>query len=509
MGSPKKSHAEHAGILLIGRILATLSEALIQLFMVRILSKADVGILKAVVVNYMAISVIVAAGFPDTVLYYLPAREAGERRAVSLKILKLLLVLGMVTTLLLGLLPLLHWLAPGWVATFVGTEQGKLLRLDPAHLKYLLALALLPLADLPARMLPNLLVAEGRFRASAAVGVVQALGRTVAIVVPLALGLGITVAIAAVTAFGYVIFGVLLYYLWVVYRGAPRSRPPLTYRELIRFGIPLGLTEIVVKINEYVDRYLIFFTMPIVAFAEYDTAAFQIPLITSIAYTVGTAYSPRFVELFRSGRAPEAIGLWRQSITKVALVVLPLTMVFVVGAEEVMRILFTDSYVRGANVFRCYSLCTLGRVASYGVVIVSAGRPRLVLVAAALSLAANLLFSVPLLLIMGFEGPALGTFLGFVVMMVAYVYCIARASGERFGTIFPLGDYLKVLGVTLLACVPAVALKLLSPWAAWINLCCITILILGGFAVLGTLLGLISRDDWKYAGDWLRLKVLR
>ena len=100
-------------------------------------------------------------------------------------------------------------------------------------------------------------------------------------------------------------------------------------KTLLHFGLPLGLTDIVSMLNNQLDRYLIVFFFPAAAMAEYQAGAWQIPIITTIPYTVGAVYAPRFVELFRSERALEAIEIWRQSSLKTALLVVPATMVFV------------------------------------------------------------------------------------------------------------------------------------------------------------------------------------
>src|SRR5690606_3364638 len=176
----------------------------------------------------------------------------------------------------------------------------------------------------------------------------------------------------------------------------------------------------------------------------------QIPLITTVAYSTGAVYLPHFKQLFETGRAREAIGIWRTSVQKVSLITVPVATVFIVGAEEFIILAFTEEYVAAAAVFRLYCLMLLLRVAHYGAVIVAAGRPGLVLRAAAWTLATNAVLSVPLVLWLGFVGPALGTALAFIPTVIIYCKYIAKASGVGLTEVFPLLAWCKVLLTALL-----------------------------------------------------------
>ncbi|MCH9685492.1 MAG: polysaccharide biosynthesis C-terminal domain-containing protein [Deltaproteobacteria bacterium] len=178
------------------------------------------------------------------------------------------------------------------------------------------------------------------------------------------------------------------------------------------------------------------------------------------------------------------------------------------AAEEVVEILFTAEYAAAAPVLRWYSILTVGRVAAFGSVIVAAGRPRYVFQASLLSLASNVAFSVPLLWVFGFVGPAMGTALAFVPIAFFYTWCIARAAELPLGQIFPLRAYGRVIGVGLLAVAAAIGFKLGVEGSAVTMLLGEAAVLVGVFAAVGTLLRVIGAEDWRYVGEWLRLKAL-
>jgi O-antigen/teichoic acid export membrane protein len=262
-------------------------------------------------------------------------------------------------------------------------------------------------------------------------------------------------------------------------------------------------------LNNQLDRYLIVFFFSVTAVAEYQAGAWQIPIITTIPYTIGAVYAPRFVELFKAGQHRAAIDIWRQSALKSALLVVPITMVFVVASEETMELLFTASYLKAAPVFRWYCILTLGRIATFGSVILAAGAPRLIFQSALVSLLSNALICSLLVKLVGFNGPAMGTALAFIPSAAYYCLCIATATKLSFRQIFPLFGFLRVLGLTGLASLPAWWFKSVVSWPAAARLPVEAGLVLGTFALLGTLLGTIQRQDWLFLANWLRLRMLR
>jgi O-antigen/teichoic acid export membrane protein len=262
-------------------------------------------------------------------------------------------------------------------------------------------------------------------------------------------------------------------------------------------------------LNNQLDRYLIVAFFPVTAIAEYQAGAWQIPIITTIPYTVGAVYAPRFVELFRARRNHEAIGIWRQSALKTALLVVPITMVFLVGSEETMELLFTASYLRAAPVFRWYCVLTVGRIATFGSVLLASGAPRLIFQAAVFSLLSNGLLCFVLVKLVGFNGPAMGTALAFIPSVIYYCFCIAKATELKLRDIFPLFGFLRVLALACVASLPAWWFKSVVTWPAIARLPVETFLVLGTFALVGTLVGEICRADWQFLANWLRLRMLR
>jgi O-antigen/teichoic acid export membrane protein len=303
-------------------------------------------------------------------------------------------------------------------------------------------------------------------------------------------------------AFGLVV----LWELRRLYGPVARVPSPLTVAGLFAVAVPIGATEVLGQLNAQLDRWLVLLVLPATRLADYQAGAWQVPVITTIAYSVGAAYTPNLVERFQANDPRGALAIWQKNVQKVALIVVPVTMALVVGAEELMSVLFTSAYVDAAAIFRFYSPLTFLRVAAYGPVIVAAGRPGLSLKAAAFGLFWNALLSVPLVLSMGFLGPALGTGLAFVLHVATYIVFIGVATRVPVTEIFPLGAYLRVFataavagvvgwGVKRTLAVPALPLLLLEVGT-----------VLGVYTGLGLVTGLLSRADFAFILSTLRRK---
>jgi peptidoglycan biosynthesis protein MviN/MurJ (putative lipid II flippase) len=108
---------------------------------------------------------------------------------------------------------------------------------------------------------------------------------------------------------------------------------------------------------------------------------------------------------------------------------------------------------------------------------------------------------------LGLIGPALGTALAFIPCIFIYCSYIARGTDLRTSEVFPVRGYFRILALALVASVPAWLFKFSTRLPALPSLLLEAALVLGGFCALGSVLGIISREDWRFAGNWLRMRV--
>jgi O-antigen/teichoic acid export membrane protein len=496
----KVDPARQAGVLVLGTTLATLSSAIAPLLVVRLIGKADVGQLLSVTLVYETVAMLLSTGFPYTLLYQTSNREKPERAAIARRIAGIACGMGAVGAALVVLVALVLRAQPfGYVPSPVFDSQ----------LWMLIILAPSLVADLPFRLMPNLLVAEGLARRQAGLQVLRTIALTLATLVPLAAKASVPTVILCYAAVRWAFGGWVVLELRRLYGLVPRVPVPLSTGAFWRFAIPIGMTEAIAILNQQLDRWLVLLALPATRFAEYQVGAWQVPVIGTIAYSVGAAYTPELVRHFQGKDPYGALAVWQKNIHKVSLIVLPVTMALVVGAEELVTLLFTKDYVEAATVFRVYSVLTFLRVASYGSVIVAAGRPTLAVRAAGLALLYNAMFGIPLVLTLGFVGPAVAAACAFVLQVATYVFFISRAAEVPASKVFPLAGYLRVFALALVGGFAGYLVKRSLEGHVLVSFVAQTFTVLGVFVVLGLVTKTITRADLTYARDWLKLKIVR
>lgn len=479
--------ARDAITLIVGRVLTTIAEAVLPLAVVRLVGKAEVGELAALFLVYQTIGLVATAGFPDALMYHIPSRPPAERRAVAYATARVLFALGALGSLVLA--------GVGVVEALRGRARDPWLWF---------AFAPYALGEVPGRMLVNLLTAEGRAVQAAAIAGAQALTLTTAVLLPLAWGASLRATALSAGLAGLAQGAVVLVVLAYVYRGRPVVPSPVGPWALARFAVPLGATDIVALLNNQLDRYLVLTWFSAAVFAEYQAGAWQIPIVGGIPYLAVTAAMPELVRRFQAGRPAEAVALWSATIPRTALIVVPTAVVFFVAATDAMALLFTPAYAAGATpVFRCYTLLTLGRVAAFGAVLVAAGAPRAVLAAAAAALGFNVLFSLPLMALLGPVGAAWGTVAAFVPMVLVYLRAIGRATGLPWRDLFPLRRWGALTAAGAAAGVAAFGARI-GLTAAWgeigpaAGLLLTAGIVVPLFALIVLRAGLVSPEDRRF-----------
>lgn len=491
-----KKVSRDAGALVIGNAMSTLADIVVPLVVVRLIGKAEVGSLMALLLVYNTVALVLTAGLPHTLTFFLPGRELDDRAAIARRVLWFMGMLGAAAGVALAGV---GTVGASWAAIIPGAQD-----VAKADLSPLMFLCLFAPFDIPARAIPTWMVAEGRAGAAARFGVMRSIGVNVCTLVPLAFGFGAHEVAMALVGLGLAELIYIRVHYRQCYRAAKRIPSPVTTREVLRFGIPLGMTDIVSLLGNKLDAFLILVYFTATSFAEYTAGSWKIPFVTTIPRFVGTALAPRMVEHFKAAEPRAALDLWRASVIKVSLLVVPVTMVFVVAAEDAVRFLFTDAYGRAAAILRWYALLSMGRVAAFGTVIVATGRSHYVLRASAFTLATNVVISVPLVYLVGFEGPAMGTFIAFIPSAIYYCICIGRAAGLPAHGIFPLGPYLRTLAIAGVGGVAALVLRPLLSVGPAAGLGITAALVIVPFIALAHLLGMLTRDDWRELAGYLR-----
>ena len=507
--------SQQVGVLVWGRNAANAAELLLPLVLVWLLGDpGDFGVLAVLLLIYKLSTVILVAGVPPSALYFLAGKSPEERHTLAGFITRLMVVLGSALGLMLVILGVFGRPVFLEIGASVAQLLGRPWDQDPKLLQaldYLPILAVYGVFDLPVRCLPNILIAEERARSAALFPLVRSSATLVCTIVPVILGYGTFGAVCGLSISGAIQFATHLGLLRYTYRGIGRGKRTLTVRSVLGHALPLGLTNIVNDLIRNLDMWLLIglYVATAAEVAVYRAGSWQLPLITTIAYSTGAVYVAEFKALHHQGKGHEAIRIWRGLIGKVSLIVVPIAALFAVGAEEFVGMVFPAEYAGAAPVFRAYCFLTMARVSAYGAALIAAGRSKDVVNAALLTLGANVLISVPCVLLFGFVGPASGTALAIIPCTAIYCWFIGRAYGVKWRHTFPFVTYIKILAHVVVPCAAAVLFKLKVDWPDAGKFAVQGLIVLLGFFFLASSTGRITAEDRRFLVDWLTLKSIR
>ena len=488
-----RGFGQKAGLIFFGRLIQGIGQLAMGAILVHILDKESFAVLAFLLLLYATVSTLVVMAMPENVLFFLPKQGPAERKATAWQILRVLGVMGVIA----GALILACRLFPD--AVFADVRRAAI------YSPFMAAYALL---DVPALMLPNLLIAEDHHRWASWVSILQTIGQALAVLVPCLLGLPLWMPFAWLVGYGALHFAALLVVMYVLYRRVPAVPARVTLREHASFALPLGLSNIMGQVTRQFDKYVVLYVIGVMSFADYSVGAWEIPLVTVLPYSIGAAIVPVLVRMFEERRPLDALAAWKSTIPKTSLLVLPIAVVFLICADDFIELVFGAAYLNAATPLRLYTIILFQRVVEYGAIMRAAGDTKAVLHCTIILFVSNAALSIPFAYGIGFNGPALATLLANVPSFVYAIHRIARATHSTWRNAFPWAAYGRILGLAAVAAIPAVGFRYAVVLSAGPDLAIVATGYLLLFAGLATVTGVIRREDWAFVGRWLSMKQL-
>jgi O-antigen/teichoic acid export membrane protein len=210
--------------------------------------------------------------------------------------------------------------------------------------------------------------------------------------------------------------------------------------------MPFELAVVVEILQANWHQYAVAHRFDAATFAVYSVGCLQVPLVDLVASSTCNVMMVQMAEEIAAGRSAAALETWRDAVRKLALVFVPLVGLLVVGARDLIVLLFTDVYAKAAPIFAIWSIAfLLAALPVDGVLRVHAQtRYLLFLGAAKLALVAAL---VPWLI--GRLGLYGGVVAALVATFVGKILALARIRTRLHATLPALLPWSDLAAVTL------------------------------------------------------------
>lgn len=514
----RDSLEKKAGIVVFARILTTIIDLALAITTIQLLVKQDFAIMGYILMIHELARNLATLGLPESIFYFFERISLRQKARFTGQTFALLMVAGLVAGgCILGISTILPFILPEWNPQAVEQLQ-----------RVLPWLALVVVLEIPTWPVSNIFLALDHQKDAAWFETLTSAVLFGAIVVPIALGYGVVGAV-----FGMVVYATIRALgstLWVMVRLRQTSKKDTLLESVdaaqdsfhenvsilaqLRFSLPLGLSSYVNKLNRNIDKVVVSVLLPVFALADYTLGAQEIPIIRVIPFAIGSVLISRFVAYQIEGKKEELLELWYRGVEKVSLLVLPLGVLSIVIAPDLIAWIASSDqadYSGAVLPFQIYNAIVLLRVTHYGSLLQAFGDSKGVLRMSIQLVILNIILSIPATLAFGIVGTAASTLIANIVNWWLYLRRIGRHLELPAHKVLPFKRYLSILGISLAI---GALMMVVQHWGfqeltAPIRLILITMLFLPTYWLVGSWTQIIGQEDRAQFIRWASLTFFR
>lgn len=488
----KESLSNKVTVVVFSRILTSLIDFGTGVLIVRMLSETNFAILAYLIMIYEVSRYVATLGFPESIFYYFEKLAKNYRKAFALQTFSILFLTGLLAA---AAIFLVKAFAPFLISEF-SPEVVEAIQ------KYLPYVALVALLEIPTWPVTNILLALDKQKQSGWYQVITSVMSFCAFVIPILLGLPFEFILYGLLSYAVVRFIGSIIWVSIVMPGGSWKTPKNNLKEQFIFSIPLGFSALVNQFNKYIDKFIVSFFLAELALGQYQVGAQEVPIIRVIPFAVGSVLISRYVNFNLNKKRGDLVDLWHKSIEKVALLIIPLTIMFITVAPEIISFIIETAdtnYQEAILPFQIYNLIILIRVAHYGSILQAFNDTKGILRLSFILLILNTVISIPLTYFYGINGTASGT----LIANVIYIFFILKRIGGHLELpiykVLPLGIYFKILGLSALIGVLLYTVKSnleLELSDGQLLLYTVSAYLIS-YLLLGTVFRIIKASDWR------------
>lgn len=249
-------------------------------------------------------------------------------------------------------------------------------------------------------------------------GLISTLGTVGSIIIPVAAGYSMEVALAVLAAWSVIRY----IWLWNVLLQFAKFKIKVAYiKGHLNISLPLIITFIVAGSAEYIDGLLVTYFFDPSQFAIFRYGARELPLSILMANALSTALIPLIV----NKPGVEGFALVKEESRKLMKLIFPVSMVLLLISHPLYAFFFNENFAGSAVIFNIYVLLAISRTLLPQSIIYAHNGSAALLRISLIEIIINVSASYLLMARFGLAGIAMGTIIAHFaekVMMIYYVY---------------------------------------------------------------------------------------
>ena len=237
--------------------------------------------------------------------------------------------------------------------------------------------------------------------------------------------------------------------------------------EVLKFAAPIGVSSMLGSISMQIANVVVSSMCKPEDFAVYSNGAQELPLVNMVTSAIATVIMADMAVMCREGRKKEALELFRKAAAASAVILFPLTVFFLVYAQEFIVFMFSEKYIGSTTPFVVFLFHMPIKIVVYQSAFVALGKTGAVFWRTLISLIA----SVPMVWVgvklFGTVGAAIGSTIVLYLWNVPYnLIYLARQFDCGILYFFPWKKLCVIMIVSLLSAFVAYCTTFLIPNAA-------------------------------------------
>ncbi len=325
------SLVSRASPLVAARIVAATLGMIVPLLLARSFLPEEYGTYKQLLLISQTLFYILPCGMTQSLFYFLP-RDT-KSTAYLTQTLLFLVAVGIVGALGLNL---------------AGNSLGEWFN-NPFLAKFSGIISIYTFGIIASSPLEIVWTARGQTVYAAIVILISELTKAAAWTIPVVCGLGLEGTILGMT--GYSMTRLLV--TWGIHFRVSKKiwRPEIWFAQL-RYALPLGAAVALMVPQQALHQYLISAQLGAALFAAYSVAIFQMPIFDLFYGPMSEILMVRVAELDKEGRSADAAKTFLSTVQKLIFFFVPIIVLLICFAPNIIEVLFTQKYLSSAPIFR-------------------------------------------------------------------------------------------------------------------------------------------------------------
>jgi len=428
-----------------GRAMALAATFFIPMVLARVFSAEAFGTYKQIFLVYYTLFLVAPFGMAESLFYFLPS-ASGRAGAFVANATGSLALAGAAAGC--GLLA-----AAGPTARLVGNPGLE------THVPLLALLVALSIASAP---LEIVLIARGRNLAAALAYGLSDIARAVGLVLPALIWHSLDALLLGAVVYAGLRLGATLA-IYVREFGATLRPGRAAFVAQLAYVAPFGAAVIVDTLQANLHMFVVAHRVDPATYAVYAVGCLQLPLVDLIAGPAGNVMMVRMREGLEAVDREAVLSCWRDTMTRIAAFVVPLTVGLLVLAPSLIEVLFTARYRASVPIFVVWTTSLAFAVFQTDGVLRVLGQTRLIFGLSVLKLVIVAVSIGPLLGAIGLPGAALSALTATLVAKLAALHVIRRRLSLSLPDLLPWRDLARTTAIAVAAAVPVMLARELLP----------------------------------------------